>query len=99
MPMIRFFLLVALLALLPTTNGLAFVASSMRTFTKGGPFAALEMRSQVAPKPPSPMTVDEQNEDGTSPDKSISSVQAMRDEMRDIVYQRSLQRLDSFDDQ
>ena len=85
--------LVALASFLPSVQGLAFVASSLRTQTQGGPFAALAMR---------PLQQEEQISEECSESRRIGeegiSVQEMRSEMVDIVYQRSLERLNYFHD-
>lgn len=97
---------------LPKTEGLAFVASAMRS-PMVGPVAALKSLGRV--RSPTPTTAADgpivlnagaiRNEEVES-SKSVlnsyefgkddDSVRAMRSEMVDLVYQRSLDRLDSF---
>lgn len=101
----RFVFLLALAAYVPTITGLAFLTSSLRTQTAGGPFAALTLRSQVGIDPSVSQKgytndVSKETTDGIRKrDETRCAVQATRSEMVDIVYQRSLQRLNSFYDE
>ena len=92
----------------PSVQGLAFVASMMRVPTVG-PVAALKLlgrgrgRTQPVSLMEGPVTVlDAQSGVLNTKDDTYKfgadddSVKAMRNEMVDIVYQRSMQRLDGF---
>ena len=104
-----FFCLAAFVVNAPSVQGLAFVASMMRVPTVG-PVAALKFlgrRGRNQPSSSSPMdgsgtvlkaqanvlSTKEIYKFGADDD---ASVKAMRNEMVDIVYQRSMQRLDGF---
>ena len=90
----------------PSAEGLAFVASMMRIPTIG-PVAALKSFGRMRTQPSKmdwPVTVLSQSArvDAVAKDSTYqfgsddASVKAMRNEMVDIVYQRSLERLDGF---
>lgn len=91
----------------PSVQGLAFVASTMRVPTVG-PVAALKFLGRRGRNQPSSpvdgsatvlsaqadvLATKETYKFGADDD---ASVKAMRNEMVDIVYQRSMQRLDGF---
>lgn len=101
----RFFLLV-LVALVPAIQGLALVPSSMAF----GRLAALKPIGRPRASPSPTVTLNArtiQSDDKPLPisdnyvfgNEDDSNVQAMRSEVVDLVYQRSLERLDGFNNQ
>ena len=101
---------VLLFALLPAVHSLAFVTTSSSTRSLGG-FAAFKPTNQVPKGDNSVVLHALAIKNDVEPSKHIieeyefvnedddSMVKEMRNEMVDIVYQRSLERLTGFDSQ